>query len=297
MADWWRSLRALGECIENEPMSRHATLGVGGQARWFFRPRSCHALVEAMAVIPEDIPVLPLGRGSNLLIPDAGFDGLVADVGELQAVDVEETALSAECGARMSRVARKCAESGLGGLEFMATVPGNVGGGVAMNAGAFGQQVSDVLRAVDVVLRSGEVSRIAASDLDMAYRRTLLPQGAVVLRAFFELQQDDADAIRARMREMRARRGASQPLDMPNCGSVFKNPPNDHAARLIEAAGLKGLRIGGACISAKHANFIVNEGDATSGDVLELIRRARRRVHEKFGVRLEPEVRIIGAAL
>ena len=294
MADWWHMLQSLGECIENEPMSRHATLGVGGRARWFFRPQSCETLAEAMSVIPEELPVLPLGRGSNLLVPDAGFDGLVVDVGELQAVDVDQTVLSAECGARMSRVARVCAESGLAGLEFMATVPGNIGGGVAMNAGAFGQQVSDVLREVEVVLRSGEVRKLTAEALEMNYRHTRLPRGAVVLRAVFELQQGDADAIRARMREMRARRGASQPLDMPNCGSVFKNPPDDHAARLIEAAGLKGLRIGGASISAKHANFIVNEGGAKSSDVMALIGRAQRAVQEKFGIRLEPEVRIIG---
>jgi len=270
---------------------------VGGEARWFFRPASRAAIISAMQCIPADVPLLPLGRGSNLLVPDEGFAGVVLDAGKLNEIRVKEQSLSAECGARMSKVARQCAEHGLGGLEFMATVPGDVGGGVAMNAGAFGQQVSDCLTSIELVNRDAEVKTLRADDLQMDYRHTRLPAGSLVLSATFALQSDDAEKIKERMRQMRTKRGDTQPLELPNCGSVFKNPQGDHAARLIEAAGLKGLRIGGACISEKHANFIVNEGDAKSSDVLALIEQAKTVVEQKFGVCLEPEVRAIGGRL
>ncbi len=297
MGDWWSALQTLGECRENEPMARHTTLGVGGATRWFFRPQNRAAMITALQHIPFDVPLLPLGRGSNLLVPDAGFAGVVVDVSDLNDIRVQAQSLSAGCGVRMSRVARQCAEHALTGLEFMATVPGDVGGGVAMNAGAFGQQVSDCLSEIELLTRQGEVRTIDAAQLQMAYRHTQLPSGSLVLSAAFTLQKDDAEAVRERMREMRAKRGATQPLELPNCGSVFKNPQGDHAARLIEAAGLKGLRIGGARISDKHANFIVNEGGAKSSDVLALIRQARETVEQRFGVRLEPEVRALGETL
>ena len=176
----------------------------------------------------------------------------------------------------------------------MATVPGDIGGGVAMNAGAFGQQIADCLTRIHVVRRDGEKQELQASELEMAYRHTKLPYGSLVVSAEFELQEDDGEAVRERIRQMRTTRGRTQPLDLPNCGSVFKNPPGDHAARLIEAAGLKGHRIGGASISAKHANFIVNEDSASSNDVLALIHLAQESVEKKFGVHLEPEVRMLG---
>ncbi|MDQ6987668.1 MAG: UDP-N-acetylmuramate dehydrogenase [Mariprofundaceae bacterium] len=294
---WWKELQALGECRENEPMARHTTLAVGGETRWFFRPQNRAAIVTAVQKIPFDIPLLPLGRGSNLLVSDDGFAGVVMDVSDLNDIRVQSQSLHAGCGVRMSRVARQCAEHGLSGLEFMATVPGDVGGGVAMNAGAFGQQVSDCLTGIELVTRQGEVQAIDAAQLQMAYRYTQLPAGSLVLSADFALQSGDAQAIRERMRHMRAKRGSTQPLELPNCGSVFKNPQGDHAARLIEAAGLKGLRIGGARISDKHANFIVNEGGAKSSDVLALIRQARETVEQRFGVCLEPEVRALGETL
>ena len=176
----------------------------------------------------------------------------------------------------------------------MATVPGDVGGGVVMNAGAFGQQVADCLSRIWVVRRDGEKQELQASELEMAYRHTKVPSGSLVVSAEFQLQEGDGDAVRERIRQMRTTRGRTQPLDLPNCGSVFKNPPGDHAARLIEAAGLKGHRIGGASISAKHANFIVNEDSASSSDVLALIHLAQQSVEQKFGVHLEPEVRMLG---
>ncbi len=293
MSGWQRELAALGELRADEPLARHVTLGVGGPARWFFRPADRAALVAAMRLAPADVPILPLGRGSNLLPPDEGFPGLVLDMGELTALRVAGREIEAQAGVRMGRLARAAAEAGLAGLEFMATVPGDVGGGVAMNAGAFGQEVADTLQWAEVVLRGGETRRLAARELDMGYRRARLPDGALVMAAGFALTSDAPEAIRERMRSMRQRRGATQPLAQPNCGSVFKNPDGDYAARLIEAAGLKGLCIGGARISEVHANFIVNEGGATSADVRALMARAQAEVAARFGVRLEPEVRIL----
>jgi len=291
---WEDTLAGLGEIRRDEPMARHTTLGVGGPARWFFRPRDSEALQAAMAAIPAAINILPLGRGSNMLVSDAGFDGIVLDLGSLDAIDVDGRRITAGAGARMSKLAQRAAQSGLAGLEFMATVPGDVGGGIVMNAGAFGQQVSDTLCSIEIIDRHGADQGMAAAELNMSYRRTELPAGALVVSATFELTPDDVSAIQERMRRMRRQRSASQPLAQPNCGSVFKNPPQEHAARLIEAAGLKGRRIGGARISDVHANFMINDGHATSRDILELIRTAQQEVEARFGIRLEPEVRIVG---
>jgi len=290
---WFEALKACGTLCENEAMSRHTTLGVGGAARWYFKPENRHAVIACMQCVPSDISLLPLGRGSNLLIPDNGFPGLVMDLSCLSDISVEGKQAKAEAGVRMGKLAQRTAEAGLSGLEFMATVPGDVGGGIAMNAGAFGQQVSNTLQCIEVVDADGDIHLLTAEALDMSYRRTHLPAGSLVLSACFELQPDESSVIKERMRSMRKQRSSTQPLEKPNCGSVFKNPPDDHAARLIEAAGLKGFRVGGASISDKHANFIVNEGTANSSDIRELIRHARQTVEQRFGVRLEAEVCVL----
>jgi len=294
IVQWQDKVAACGRLTDNEPMARHTTLGVGGMARWYFSPSDSESLVRAMAMIPEDIPILPMGRGSNLLIADEGFGGIVLDLGRLNRLDGQGLKLCAEAGVRMSKAASYCASKGLSGVEFMATVPGDVGGGVAMNAGAFGQQLSDTLRRVEVLGRSGKLQSLGASELDLGYRRCYLPHGSLVVTAHFELKQDEIAAVRRRTRDIRKRRSASQPLAQANCGSVFKNPPGHHAAALIEQAGLKGLRHGGARISDVHANFIVNEGNACAGDVLALIRRSQDEVAMRFSIHLEPEVRIVG---
>lgn len=291
--NWLEILSKSGRFNEYEPMARHTTLAVGGPARWFFRPANQQGLCAALAVLPENLRVLPLGRGSNMLLPDSGFDGLIIDLSELNDLHIDGCHVHAGAGVRMSSIARQCAEHGLTGLEFMATVPGDLGGGVAMNAGAFAQQVSDTITLIEIVHPNGDCEEISARDLPMNYRYTQLPEGALVLSAHFELTPETPEIIRERMRSMRSRRSETQPLNQPNCGSVFKNPEGDHAARLIEEAGLKGTQIGGASISNRHANFIVNEGEASSADVLALIERARLVVKKKFGVLLEPEVRII----
>ena len=291
---WSERLLGMGEMRENESMSRHTTLGVGGPARWFFRPSDSDSLAAALAMTPADIAVLPLGRGSNMLPPDTGFDGMVIDLANLKTLQIEGCKVVAGAGVRMSRFARQCADSGLSGAEFMATVPGDIGGGVVMNAGAFSQQISDILVSIDIIHRNGERAGIAAEDLCLAYRRSVIPAGSLVVQACFELTPDQPDAIRERISSMRSRRSATQPLSQANCGSVFKNPEGDYAARLIEAAGLKGFTIGGAQISERHANFIVNDGEACSADIMALIRHAQAVVKKEFGIQLEPEVRMVG---
>jgi len=291
---WQQSISLLGRLDEQIPLATHTTLAIGGPARWYFRPHGVAELAEALKLIPAEMAILPLGRGSNLLVSDQGFDGIVIDFGELDTISSNKTELRAEAGSRMGKIAQHCAAQGLAGLEFMATVPGDLGGGIAMNAGAFGQQVSDTLCSVRLLLRSGEISELNRDQLQMDYRHTTLPEGALVISSLFNLQSDEAEAIRNRMREMRKQRSSTQPLSLPNCGSVFKNPAGDYAARLIEAAGLKGTKIGKARISSRHANFIVNEGKASSHDVMSLITTVQKAVEEQFGIRLEPEVRILG---
>jgi len=294
---WTGELSSLGRLSEQVPMSAHTTLAVGGPARWLFRPRDVETLAEALRLIPADTAILPLGRGSNLLFSDDGFDGVVLDFGDLNNIALNAQSMSTEAGARMSKVAQLCATNGLAGLEFLATVPGDMGGGIAMNAGAFGQQIADTLLSIRILHRNGESEVLSRDQLNMSYRHTELPTGALVISGLFELRQEEPEMIRERMRQMRRQRSDTQPLSLPNCGSVFKNPQGDHAARLIEAAGLKGRQSGKARISSRHANFIVNEGGATSRDVLTLIRVAQQTVEEQFGIRLEPEVRILGGEL
>jgi len=294
---WQTELQALGKMDAKVPLASRTTLGVGGAAEWFYRPSDQESLVKAMKFIPEDMPIFPLGRGSNLLITDDGIAGLVIDLSDLNTIDVNGAQVRCGAGVRMSKLAQTAASAGLSGLEFMATVPGDLGGGVAMNAGAFGQQVSDVLISIEIVERDGSTQTLAREALEMRYRYTALPQGSLVLSAVFELITGQTDQVREAMREMRKKRSDTQPLALPNCGSVFKNPEGDFAARLIESVGLKGKKVGKARISEVHANFIVNEGGASCEDVLSLIRLAKYEVKAQKGVDLDPEVRLVGCAL
>jgi len=291
------ALSSYGSIQTNVSLASLTTLGVGGKAAWLFRPHDEQALIKAMKLIPQETMIFPIGRGSNLLISDSGIDGLVMDLSDVNPVHLDDRTIVAGAGVRMSKLAQTSANAGLTGLEFMATVPGDLGGGVAMNAGAFGQQVSDVLVSIRVLLRDGSVQSLNRDDLQMKYRYTELPQGALILSASFKLAKDDTENVKQAMREMRAKRSQTQPLAMPNCGSVFKNPQGDFAARLIESVGLKGKQIGHANISDVHANFIVNQGGASCEDVLGLIRLAKLKVNAEAGIDLEPEVKFVGCSL
>jgi UDP-N-acetylmuramate dehydrogenase len=294
-----RALRALhGERVRFDvPLSRHTSLRVGGPADALVTPEDRGEAAGSVALCAEHgLPLTVLGGGFNTLVLDGGLDGVVLRTARLRDLALrEETGLEAEAGVSHAQVTRLCVERGLAGLEFGAGIPGSVGGWVAMNAGVPAREMKDVLLEVEVASPAGGRAWHARDALGLVYREArTLPPGAVVLAARFGLAPGNPAAVRAAVETHLARRRDTQPLDLPSCGSVFKNPPGDFAGRLIELAGLKGERAGGAQISCVHANFIVNRGGARARDVLTLIERARAEVRARTGVELEPEVRIVG---
>lgn len=294
------------ESVRDYPLGRWTTLGVGGAAALFV-PLADLAAVRAFAralggVDSDAVPLFVLGKGSNTLVADAGVDTVVVKLGTgLKWLRREGDEVAAGAGEAMPALAAWTAREGLAGLEFAAGIPATVGGSVRMNAGAHGGEVAARLLCADVVLPgSGEVAALTPADLGFGYRRTQLPARSVVVAARWSLTPDDPAAVRARLDELRAWRRRTQPLRERNCGSVFTNPPGDSAGRLVDAAGLKGLRVGGAQVSDKHANFVVTDPDpdtgrpATAADVRELVERVRAAVAQATGVTLEPEVRLVG---
>lgn len=292
------TLRALApkRFLENEPMSLHTTFRVGGPADMMFFPAGAQELVQALNLAREaGVEAHVVGNGSNLLVGDGGIRGLTIVLGEhFSEVRVEGTRLHAQAGALLSRVATAAQNAGLTGLEFASGIPGTLGGGCAMNAGAYGGQMSDVLVSAEVLL-DGEVKTLSLEEMQMGYRTTRpLREGGIVLSASFELREDDKEEIHARMRELNARRRDKQPLNMPSAGSTFKRPEGHFAGALIEGCGLKGYAIGGAQVSEKHAGFVVNTGSATAADIHALIAHIQRVVKQEIGVDLEPEVKMMG---
>jgi UDP-N-acetylmuramate dehydrogenase len=281
---------------EHVPLSRFTTLGTGGPARWFARPASPAELAELLEwAAAEDVAVEVVGLGSNLLAHDDGVDALVLRLdGDLARVRVEGELLVAGGGATNAVCLHRAREAGLGGLEFASAIPGTVGGGVRMNAGAYGVEFRDVL--VDaLVLDAGGTRTLGPGELELSYRHSSLTPGQVVAEVRLRLEPRPVAEVKARVAELLAQRKATQPTTKRTFGSVFKNPPGDRGAgALIEACGLKGHRMGGALISPRHANFIENAGDATSADALALMAEARRRVRERFEIELEHEVRFLG---
>ena len=274
----------------NEPLKAHTTFQLGGPAEELAAPESEEELLTLLA----RGPALVLGAGSNLLVGDAGVKGLTVLLGEaFSRVETEGDCVFAQAGARLGHVAGAAMRAGLSGLEFAAGIPGSVGGAVAMNAGAYGGQISDVLEEARVAM-DGKIAVLSRAAMEFGYRTSLpLREGLVVAGARFRLQRDDPAAIAARMAEFARRRREKQPLSQPSAGSVFKRPEGHFAGALIEGAGLKGLRVGGAQVSEKHAGFIVNTGGATARDVLALVERIRARVREEYGVELELEIRVV----
>ena len=280
-------------------LARLCTMRVGGPALAVFRPRGAKEARDALFRLREaEVPWRVIGRGSNILAPDSGFMGVLVvmgrDMGTVEFMDAERGLVRAAAGCSLARLLALASSCGLAGLEFAAGIPGSVGGAVVMNAGSGGGETAAALAEVEWMDGNGEVHREPPERLGFSYRSWGAAAGSVVLSALFSLRPGDADEIRADIRERLRRRGRSQPLGMPSFGSVFKNPPGDYAGRLIEAAGLKGVVRGGAMISDVHANFIVNRGHATAADVIWLMRTARDRVAERFGVVLEPEVHLLG---
>lgn len=282
--------------LENEPMSGHTSFKIGGPARYFMQAGSAHDVAEALRLCRrEDQPCLVVGRGSNLLVADRGLDMLVIEIGDgMSQIDVKGDMITAQAGVRLSTLSQTAARSGLAGLEFAAGIPGGVGGGVAMNAGAYGGQMSDCLIEA-TVLENGEILTLTAEELALGYRSSrVLSRGGVVLSAVFRMTPDDPTAISARIQELNRRRREKQPLSYPSAGSVFKRPEGHFAGALIESAGLKGCRMGDAMVSPLHAGFIINMGHATAADVMALVHHIQETVYRQSGVHLETEIRQLG---
>jgi UDP-N-acetylmuramate dehydrogenase len=282
----------------NEPMSRHTSWHVGGPAEVFFNPRDRSELAAFLRTLPGDVPIQWIGLGSNLLVRDGGLKGVVISThGTLDRFDrLNQTQVYGEAGVACARVAKQCVKWGLGPAEFFAGIPGTLGGALAMNAGAFGGETWRHVVEVQTIDRQGLEHTRAAGEFKVSYRQVVAPAAEewfVAAKLTFERRPGVNEA---QVRELLERRKASQPIGEWSCGSVFTNPQGDHAARLIDTAGLKGFSIGGASVSDKHANFIINHGEATAADLERLIQHVQDAVERAHGVRLHPEVRIVGEA-
>ena len=282
------------------PLSRLTTIRTGGRAELFARPGTLPELEALIAWVAEEgIEVGVVGSGSNLLVADAGVRGLVVKLDkELSKIELDGARMQCGGGARLPAVSARAAQAGLTGIEFGVNIPGTVGGAIRMNANAYGGELARVLEWVDVVDATG-TERRAASSLGFSYRRSNLRPGEIVARASFVLAEAPSQEVKATLADMRVRRKAAQPSGIKTFGSTFKNPADPRAeqrtaGQLLEAAGCRGLRVGGAGFSEKHANFVQNHGDATTADVIALMAEGRRRVKERFGVELEPEVQALG---
>ena len=280
----------------DEPMSRHTSFRIGGPVAVMAFPKSAEELAEILKVSAlMDIKPAILGAGTNVLAPDEGIDGLVVCLKDCMGgmEQLDETTIRVAAGVTMTRAAMFAANLGLGGMEFAHGIPGTIGGGVYMNAGAYGGEIKDICTFVDVMDKAGNITRRTAEEMKFSYRHSVLEdEGGIVLAAEFKLVPASPEDVKAKMKELQAKRSASQPLDLPSAGSAFKRPVGGFAAALIDQAGLKGYTVGGAGISTKHAGFAVNVGGATAADVRNLLSQVSDIVFEKSGIRLEPEVRI-----
>ncbi|MGI9247661.1 MAG: UDP-N-acetylmuramate dehydrogenase [Woeseiaceae bacterium] len=290
-------LQVHGEILNNEPMSRHTSWRVGGPAEIFFVPASIGDLVSFLSELDADTPVFWYGVGTNLLVRDGGLPGVVVSATKmLRHMDrIGDYRVKAGAGVPCTALARQCIRWKLGPSEFFAGIPGTVGGALAMNAGAHGGETWERVESVRTINRRGELHERTPADYDVGYRSVRGPRDEWFLEAKLRFDPDYLPSMEE-MKSMLERRRTTQPLGLPSCGSVFRNPPGDHSARLIETAGLKGHRIGGAEVSTKHANFIINRDAASASDIEELIELVRQTVLDVHGVSLQHEVRIVGEA-
>lgn len=287
----------VGEVLPNEPLAPYTTWKIGGPADLLVIPESKAQLVETIRILHRHgVPFLPIGRGSNMLVSDKGIRGAVVKLGGgLNQLRFEGSRIYAGGGYSLITLSVRAGKEGLTGLEFAGGIPGTVGGAVYMNAGAHGSDMSRILIEAEIVLETGELVRLQKEDLLFAYRHSVLHTlPGIVTEAVLELAPGDRKEIAAANATYKERRIRTQPLHLPCAGSTFRNPDHQHAAKLIEEAGLKGLRVGGAEVSTLHANFIINTGDATAEDVLRLMERMQNAVRERFGIELVPEVLLVG---
>jgi UDP-N-acetylmuramate dehydrogenase len=287
-----------GQLTESAAIARFTWFRVGGPAEILYEPADRDDLSAFLAAKPADVPVTIIGVGSNLLVRDGGIRGVTVKLGRaFSRIEVSGNIVTAGAGANDVTLSRVARDSGLGGLEFLSGIPGTIGGAVRMNAGAYGRETKDVLTAIEAVSADGGIHNVAAEDLGFSYRHCDAPDDWIVTQASLKGTVEKRDIIAARMSEIDAARGETQPIRTRTGGSTFQNPPDAKAWQVIDAAGCRGLRRGGAQVSDLHCNFLINTGDATAADLEGLGEEVRRRVFEKSGITLDWEIRIIGAVL
>lgn len=280
----------------DEDMKKHTTFKAGGKAAFLVTPDSEEKVKELIRFFKEnEIANYIIGNGSNLLVRDEGFDGVILEIGsKLSEVVVNENKITAQAGALLSKTANQAYKSGLAGMEFASGIPGSVGGGVAMDAGAYGGELKDIVETVTMCDENGEEITLTVDEMDFSYRHSIVQdKNYIVLSATFALTPKEPEKILEIMNDLNQRRRDKQPLEYPSAGSTFKRPEGYFAGKLIQDAGLKGYSVGGACVSEKHSGFVINKGGATATDIITLIGDVQKIVKEKFGVELEPEVKIL----
>ena len=285
------------QVLIDEPMKKHTTFRVGGPADYFVMPKNIEEVQKIVAFCKDaKMPYYVLGNGSNLLVSDAGYRGVIIQIYKsMSEITVEDTTIRAQAGALLSKIGNIALDAELTGFEFAAGIPGAVGGAVVMNAGAYGGEMKDILKSATVLTTDGEVLTLYNKELELGYRTSIIAKkDYVVLEAEYELQKGSKEDIRAKMDELKVQRVTKQPLEYPSAGSTFKRPEGHFAGKLIQDAGLRGFSVGGAQVSEKHCGFVINKGDATAADIIELMRQVSEKVMQEFGVLLEPEVKMLG---
>lgn len=280
-----------------EPMSKHTTFRIGGPADFYLCPHSTKEVQQTVQICKEEnLPYFILGNGSNLLVSDKGYRGVIIQLWKnFSDISVKDCCITAKAGALLSKVAAEALEEGLTGMEFASGIPGTIGGAVFMNAGAYGGEMKDIIKEVKVLDDQGEVRVLSNEEMKLGYRTSIVKEkGYTVLSAVLQLKKGDVSVIRETMEDLKNRRTSKQPLDMPSAGSTFKRPEGYFAGKLIMDAGLRGYTVGGAQVSEKHCGFVINHANATAADVRQLMQDVKEKVKEQFGVELEPEVKMIG---
>lgn len=281
----------------DEPMHKHTTFRVGGNADYFVVPRTWKEIQKVIAFCQKkNIPYYILGNGSNLLVSDSGYHGVIIQIyKEMNAIEIVENIMRVEAGALLSKVGSTALEAGLTGFEFAAGIPGTIGGAVVMNAGAYGGEMKDILLNVTVLTPEGDIKRLQKDELELGYRTSVIQtKNYIVLDAEFGLEYGEKEVIRSKMNDLKTQRITKQPLEYPSAGSTFKRPEGYFAGKLIQDAGLRGFQVGGAQVSEKHCGFVINKDNATAADIVELMNKVAEKVREDFGVQLEPEVKRLG---
>ena len=276
-------------------MCKHTTFRVGGAAKYFAMPKNTEEIQMLIAYCREQaLPYCVLGNGSNVFFTDAGYDGMIIQIGSaMSEIQIDGTEVYAQAGAILARVANLAYEAGLTGMEFAAGIPGSIGGAIVMNAGAYGGEMKDIVSYVEILSTDGTIRKYMVDEMEFAYRHSIIDGDKIVVGVGLSLEIGDKIAILDRMNELAEARRSKQPLEYPSAGSTFKRPKGYFAAKLIDDSGLRGFRVGGAMVSEKHCGFVVNAGQASSADVLAVMQHVQEVVNEKYGVMLEPEVRII----